>query len=133
MSARSMKRVALRSSLQSAAAATSLVFGSLGIAVCLSGCWLVAAGAGAEAGYVLTQENRTPAETMEDQRITAAVKGALVSDREVSGFDINVDTMRSRVTLKGVVDTAREAERAVELARAVSGVRGVESKLVVLP
>lgn len=99
----------------------------------LQGCWVAAAGAGAEAGYVLTQEDRTATETVNDQRITAAVKTRLLSDTRVAGLDINVDTFKAAVTLRGVVKTAKEAEAAVALAESVNGVRDVSSKLAIMP
>lgn len=99
----------------------------------LSGCILAAAGTGAEAGYVLTQKDRTPGETLTDQRITASIKSKLLADQDVSGFDINVDTFKSVVTLKGVVDSEKEAAKALQLARTIEGVKDVESKLVVIP
>ena len=103
-----------------------------GIALCAQGCIAAAAGAGAEAGYVLTQGERTAGETVDDQRITASVKASLLADQDVSGLDINVDTFKKSVTLKGVVDSLQEAEKAVSLARNISGVKDVTSKLVVM-
>ena len=100
---------------------------------CTSGCWLVAAGAGAEAGYVASQESRTTGETVQDQLIVTKVKSALLADQEVSGLDINVDSFKSSVTLKGVVETVAEADRAIRIARTTSGVKNVVSKLVVQP
>jgi len=99
----------------------------------LNACWVAAAGAGAEAAYVLTQEDRSASETVTDQRITAAVKTKLLTDSRVAGLDINVDTFKSRVTLRGAVRTAREADAAVALAEKVSGVQSVTSKLAVTP
>ena len=96
----------------------------------LSGCWAVAAGAGAEAGYVGAQESRTTGETIDDQRITAEVKTNLLADRDVSGFDINVDTFKRVVTLRGFVDSEFEANKAASIARSISGVRDVHSQLV---
>ena len=85
------------------------------------GCLVAAAGAGAEAGYVASQDDRTAGETIDDQRITATVKTKFMADPDVSAMDINVDTMRRNVTLKGFVKNAKEATRAVELAQEVSG------------
>ncbi len=103
------------------------------LCISLGGCWAAVAGAGvgAEAGYVASQEDRTAGETLTDQRITAAVKTKLLADPTVGGLAINVDTFKSHVTLKGMVNSAKEADRAVELAQTVSGVNGVRSKLVV--
>lgn len=99
----------------------------------LNGCILLAAGAaGGEAGYVLSQENRTASETLTDQSITAAVKTKLLADQEVSGLDINVDTFKSVVSLKGVVSTDHEIDKALQIARETKGVKDVVSKLVVI-
>lgn len=95
-----------------------------------SSCILAAAGAGAEAGYVASQGSRTAGETIDDQRITSVVKTRLLADPEVSGLDINVDTFKKDVTLRGFVDSSREAERATEIARSVSGVQSVKSTLI---
>jgi len=97
----------------------------------LSGCLLAAAGAGAEAGYVLTQKDRTTGEVLDDQRITATVKSKLLADMEVPGLDINVDTFKAKVTLKGVLASDELREKALNLAASVSGVKSVESKLFV--
>ncbi|MCC6955044.1 MAG: hypothetical protein IT290_13080 [Deltaproteobacteria bacterium] len=77
----------------------------VGLPFAFGGCWAVAAGAGAEAAYVATQEDRTAGETIDDQRIPATVKSRLLADRTVSGMDINVDTFRRVVVLKGVVES----------------------------
>lgn len=101
------------------------------LAAGLSGCVLAAAGAGAEAGYIASQEDRSAGETIDDQAIVAKVKTTLLADSEVSGLDINVDSFKGVVTLKGVVETARERDKAISLARSVSGVRDVQSKLFI--
>jgi hyperosmotically inducible protein len=108
-----------------------VVLCGLGISLSVSGCWLVAAGAGAEAGYVASQDDRSVGETLDDQRITAEVKTKLLADQEVSGLDINVDTFKKEVTLKGVVDNQNEADLALAIAQNVKGVRVVHSKLFV--
>lgn len=104
----------------------------LGGVLCLSltGCWAAVAGVGAEAGYIAAQEDRTALETLEDQRITASVKGAFIADPLVSALDINVDTYKKNVTLRGFVDSDRESSRAIELARQTGGVVSVRSQLV---
>lgn len=103
------------------------------IVITLGGCWLVAAGAGAEGGYIAAQEDRSPGETVNDQRITSVVKSRLLRHPEVSGLDINVDTHKGVVSLKGVVESPSEAKRAVELASTVAGVTTVENRMVVRP
>lgn len=96
----------------------------------LSGCWAAVAGAGAEAGYLAAQKDRTVGETVDDQRITSVVKTKLLADPQVSGLDINVDTFRGEVTLRGFVGSSSEANVAVALAESVSGVKDVKSVLI---
>jgi len=103
----------------------------LGSSLCLGGCWLAAAGAGAEVAYVATQEDRSVAETIDDQGIVSSVKVKLLADSTVSGLDINVDSFKGVVTLKGVVASQKEATQAIALARSVKGVKAVQSKLFV--
>ena len=98
---------------------------------CFSGCWVAAAGVGAEAGYIAAQDDRTAGETIDDQRITSVVKSKLLADSDVSGLSINVDTFKRAVTLHGTVGSSYEADKAVSLARSVSGVRDVTSKLII--
>ena len=98
----------------------------------ISGCWVAAAGAGAEAGYVATQDERTAKETVSDQFLTAAVKTKLLADTQVTGMDINVDSYKGVVTLRGALRTQSEINKAIALAQGISGVQRVENKLVVV-
>lgn len=95
-----------------------------------AGCVAAAAGVGAEAGYVASQEDRSAGETIDDQVIVASVKSKLLADSRVSGLDINVDSFKGDVSLKGFVSSRSEAEQAVALAHSVAGVKSVTSKLV---
>jgi len=63
-----------------------------------------------------------------DAALTAKVKAALLADKDVRGARIDVDTQDGVVTLSGKVADA-EADRAVEISRAVEGVKLVESRL----
>ena len=108
----------------------SLTISLSAICFSLSGCVLFAAGAGAETGYVASQENRTAGETIDDQAIVASVKTKLLADPDVSGLSINVDSFKSDVTLKGYVKSEHEMDRAIELAKGTKGVRSVVSKMV---
>lgn len=96
-----------------------------------TGCWAVAAGVGAEAGYVASQEDRSVGETLDDQAIVTSVKSRLLADSMVDGFDINVDSHKGVVTLKGVVASNEMIERAVNIAWEVGGVKAVKSKLYI--
>jgi osmotically-inducible protein OsmY len=66
-----------------------------------------------------------------DASITAAVKMKMADDPLVGAFDIDVDTSEGRVTLNGRVKSKAEADRAIQIARSVEGVKVVSSNLVV--
>jgi hyperosmotically inducible protein len=70
-------------------------------------------------------------ETVEDGSITAAIKMKFANDEVVSASNIDVDTSNGVVTLNGTVDSQLEADRAVELAKAVDGVKNVRSNLII--
>jgi hyperosmotically inducible protein len=75
-----------------------------------------------------TQEPQDPmAET--DAEITAAVKERFMTDENVAARRIDVETENGVVTLRGMVATQNEAERAIELAKTAEGVRLVHSYL----
>jgi hyperosmotically inducible periplasmic protein len=66
-----------------------------------------------------------------DPGVTTAVKAKLAADDTVKAYRIDVDTKDKVVTLKGEVDTAGARTRAVELAKATTGVRDVVDQLTV--
>jgi hyperosmotically inducible protein len=71
-------------------------------------------------------------ETGTDAWITTKVKSELTA----KGFDplhVHVDTADHVVTLSGTVETAKDAAAAVTLAKAVTGVSGVQDHLFVKP
>lgn len=111
-----------------AAAALILAAGAV------NGCvLLLAGGAGAEAGYVGTQKDRSAGETVSDQWIHAKVKSALIANGKVKARRINVDVRKGEVTLTGLVESAEERETAINLAKSVKGVTQVEARLVLEP
>lgn len=74
---------------------------------------------------------RTFAQTMEDATLTAEVKMALLADDNTDGLDINVDTMRQQVKLRGKVDSAEQKDLAEKLASNIDGVENVDNQLTV--
>jgi osmotically-inducible protein OsmY len=72
-------------------------------------------------------------ESSYDAWTTAAVKLKLLSNRDVPGLDINVDTRAGAVTLFGRVPAASTKELAEKLARETNGVRVVKNELQVVP
>jgi hyperosmotically inducible protein len=86
-----------------------------------------------------TTTEQQPAEStdfMADSMITAKVKTAFVREKlfgknDLSIMGVTVTTTNSIVYLTGTVDTQAEADSAVSVAKAVEGVSGVESSIVV--
>jgi len=69
--------------------------------------------------------------TSDDATITARVKTVLLNDTQVNATRIDVTTSNGVVTMSGVVKSKAEEERAIQLARQVSGVRDVKSTLTI--
>ena len=75
----------------------------------------------------VTQE--TLQEHIEDAAITSSVKSKFIADQSLNA--VNIETVRNRVYLTGVVPTANEKQRARELAFKVVGVLTVVNDLEV--
>jgi hyperosmotically inducible periplasmic protein len=71
----------------------------------------------------------TVGDTVSDSALTAKIKSKMVLDDEVTARGIDVDTSGAIVTLSGVVRSADERDRAVQLARETKGVTKVVDKL----
>lgn len=71
--------------------------------------------------------------TLEDGRLSAAVRTALLNDPQLGLRKIAVETRLGVVTLAGSVSTQEEAQRAERLAASVAGVREVQSSLKIQP
>ncbi|HKN01252.1 MAG TPA: BON domain-containing protein [Candidatus Binataceae bacterium] len=69
---------------------------------------------------------------VKDTAITAEVKTALASDKNVSSPAIHVTTTAGVVTLKGNVPTPEMAEHAAQLAEQINGVKSVNNQLMVV-
>ena len=70
-------------------------------------------------------------EYIDDTVITSRVKSALLNDPAVSGLSVNVETFKGSVQLSGFVKTVAERNRAVQLARGVTGVRQVRNDILI--
>lgn len=66
-----------------------------------------------------------------DSVITTKVKADIFKEPELKSMAIHVETDKGVVMLSGFVDTKADAERAVAVARAVSGVSDVKSAIQV--
>lgn len=66
-------------------------------------------------------------EQMSDAWVTSKVKSSLIYSRNLDGLNIKVDTREGVVTLNGMVASFAEKELAVEIARNIRGVKGVNA------
>jgi len=66
---------------------------------------------------------------VEDGLITDRVRQRLVSDPEIKGYKVEVETKDGVVTLTGTVETERAKTKAEKVTRKVSGVKSVVNKL----
>jgi osmotically-inducible protein OsmY len=69
--------------------------------------------------------------TVAEAALTAKIKSKMALDDHVKARTINVDTSGSVATLSGVVTSADERKRAVQLARDTEGITRVVDKLEV--
>jgi osmotically-inducible protein OsmY len=63
--------------------------------------------------------------TFQDLELTAKIKAAFARAEDVSARDIDVDVNNGVVSLQGDV-SKNEHDKAVEIARGIPGIRGVE-------
>ncbi|QDI10387.1 Osmotically-inducible protein Y precursor [Klebsiella electrica] len=66
-----------------------------------------------------------------DTAITSQVKAKLLADDIVPSRKVTVETRGGTVHLSGTVDSRQQADRAADIAKAVSGVKNVENNLSV--
>lgn len=83
----------------------------------------------ADRGGQPAETPRTVEQTVDDSSITVAVKTKLTAEKLSNAADIDVDTQRGTVTLSGTVEDGATKERAIQVARSVSGVRDVVDNL----
>ena len=72
---------------------------------------------------------RAIGEQVDDVTLTAKVKAALLQSPEVKGMDVNVNTQKGVVQLSGFVESKTQSDRALQIARGVSGVKEVHDKM----
>jgi len=69
-------------------------------------------------------------EYIDDAVITSKVKAAFAADPTVKATEVKVDTFKGSVQLSGFVESRESAQKAVQLAREVKGVREVRNNTV---
>lgn len=70
-------------------------------------------------------------EYIDDSVITSKVKAAFAADPTVKATQVQVETFKGTVQLSGFVDSRESAQKAVEIARGVKGVKSVKNDTVI--
>jgi hyperosmotically inducible protein len=80
-------------------------------------------------GCASTSQKEGTGQYIDDSVITAKVKAAIFDNPTTKATEINVETFKGVVQLSGFVSSQDAANRAVELARGVGGVKGVTNDM----
>ena len=91
---------------------------------------LVTAAALGLAACAPTAHRQGTGEYIDDAVITSKVKAASAADPTVKATEVKVDTFKGTVQLSGFVESRESAQKAVQLAREVKGVREVRNNTV---
>jgi osmotically-inducible protein OsmY len=78
-----------------------------------------------------TSKQESTGEYIDDSVITTKVKGLLATDDFLKLFQISVETYKGTVQLSGFVGSQNAVDKAVQIARSVSGVKAVKNSLIV--
>ena len=97
---------------------------ALSIGICLILAALVAGCAG-------DRMSRSTEEAVDDNLLANKVKMAFYADKQVSGRQIVVEASQGVIQLSGAVASLPEAQRAVQLAQGIKGVKEVRNRLTV--
>jgi len=77
-----------------------------------------------------TSKNESPREYVDDAVITAKVKAAVFEEPSLKSAEINVETFKGTVQLTGFVRSRADINKAVQIAKKVSGVKSVKNDMV---
>ena len=80
-------------------------------------------------GCGATATRQGTGEYVDDSVITTKVKTAIFNDSELKVNEINVETFKGVVQLSGFVRSQENIDKAVQVARAVAGVKSVKNDM----
>ena len=83
------------------------------------------------AGCAGDRMSRSTEEAVDDSLLANKVKLTLYADKQVHGRQIAVEASQGVIQLSGVVASLPEAQRAVQLAQGIKGVKEVRNRLTV--
>lgn len=80
-------------------------------------------------GCAATSKQEGTGQYVDDSVITAKVKALIFEDAALKVAEINVETFKGVVQLSGFVSSQAAANKAVEVARSVTGVKSVKNDM----
>jgi osmotically-inducible protein OsmY len=80
-------------------------------------------------GCAATADRQSTSEYVDDSWITTKVKSEILAEPSLKVAQVNVETYQGVVQLSGFVDSNAAMAKAVEVARAVKGVKSVKNDM----
>lgn len=80
-------------------------------------------------GCAATETRQSTSEYVDDSWITTKVKSEIFAEPSLKVAQVNVETYQGVVQLSGFVESKADMARAVEVARAVKGVKSVKNDM----
>jgi osmotically-inducible protein OsmY len=80
-------------------------------------------------GCAATRTHEGTGQYIDDSAITTKVKAAILHEPGLKSAEINVETFKGVVQLSGFVSSQEDINKAVKLARGVSGVKSVTNNM----
>jgi osmotically-inducible protein OsmY len=80
-------------------------------------------------GCASTPKQEGTGEYVDDTVVTSKVKAAILNEPSLSSAEINVETFKGVVQLSGFVNSKADINKAVSVARSVSGVTSVKNDM----
>jgi osmotically-inducible protein OsmY len=83
----------------------------------------------AVAGCASTTKSEGTGEYVDDTVLTTKVKAEIFNEPSLKSREINVETFKGIVQLSGFVSSQADANKAVEVARSIKGVKSVKNDM----
>lgn len=80
-------------------------------------------------GCASTSKQESTGQYMDDSVITTKVKTAIFNEPDLKSLEINVETFKGVVQLSGFVSSQAAINKAVQVTRAVGGVKSVKNDM----
>jgi osmotically-inducible protein OsmY len=80
-------------------------------------------------GCAPTSQHEGTKEYVDDSVITTKMKGAILNEATLKSAEINVETFKGVIQLSGFVNSQADINKAVELARGITGVTSVKNDM----